>query len=170
MVSDWLGRRSCTKRELLSLVGTLQHAASVAKACRCFIRRRIDLSCRVNRLHYWVRLNADERADLLWWDTFLVQWTGTCSLRTLFSHPPTLQMSSYASGIWGCGAVWREHWLQWEWSIAWSDCTIAAKECVPVLSLASLGVVNGTASAFSYGATIPLLCPPCVTTPVTTSW
>ena len=65
MVSDWLGRRSCTKRELLSLIGTLQHAASVAKAGRCFIRRLIDLSCRVKRQHYWVRLTADELADLL---------------------------------------------------------------------------------------------------------
>ena len=114
MVSDWLGRSSCTKKELLSLIGTLQHAASVVKAGRCFLRRLIDLSCHVKRLHYWVWLNADARADLLWRDTLLVRWNGKFSLRTLFSQPPT-------------------HWLQWEWSIAWRDCTIAAKECVPVL-------------------------------------
>ena len=104
MVSDWLGRRSCTKRELLLLVGTLQHATSVVKAGRCLLRSLIDLSCRVKRLHYWVRLNANSRADLLWWDTFLVRWNGTCFLRTLVSQPPTLQMSSDGTGLWGCAA------------------------------------------------------------------
>ena len=38
------------------------------------------------------------------------------------------------------------------------------------LSLASLEVANGTASAFNCGAKIQWLCPPSVTTPVTTSW
>ena len=46
---------------------------------------------------------------------------------------PTLPMSSDASGLWGCAAVWSEHWLQWKGSIAWRDCTITAKKCVPVL-------------------------------------
>ena len=46
---------------------------------------------------------------------------------------PTLQMSLDASGLWCCGAVWHEHWLQLEWSVAWRNGTIAAKEYAPVL-------------------------------------
>ena len=44
LVSSWRGRKCCTKRELLSLLGTLQHAAKVIKPGRSFVRRMIDLS------------------------------------------------------------------------------------------------------------------------------
>ena len=37
MVNSWLTRRSATKRELLSLIGHCQHAASVVKPGRTFL-------------------------------------------------------------------------------------------------------------------------------------
>ncbi len=45
----WEGRRSCTKRELLSIIGQLQHACYVIKPGRSFLRRMIDLSRCVHR-------------------------------------------------------------------------------------------------------------------------
>ena len=44
MLQGWTDKRTCTKRELLSLIGMLQHAASVVKPGRIFLRRLIDLS------------------------------------------------------------------------------------------------------------------------------
>ena len=58
-VRRWLGRRSCTKRELLSLIGSLHHAATVVKPGRIFLPRLIDLSSCVKHLHYRVRLNKE---------------------------------------------------------------------------------------------------------------
>ncbi len=40
----WQGRRACKKRELLSLISTLSHAAKAVKAGRSFVHRLIDLS------------------------------------------------------------------------------------------------------------------------------
>ena len=42
----WLSRRSCTKRELLALIGILQQAAAVVKPESTFIRRIIDVILR----------------------------------------------------------------------------------------------------------------------------
>ena len=46
----WASKRSCTKRELLSLIGQLQHAATVVRPGRTFQRRMIDLAARFSRL------------------------------------------------------------------------------------------------------------------------
>ena len=41
-LKDWRGRKVCTKRELLSLIGVLSHACKVVRAGRTFLRRLID--------------------------------------------------------------------------------------------------------------------------------
>ena len=44
LVSEWQQRKSCIKKELLSLIGHLQHATRIVKQGRPFLRRMIDLS------------------------------------------------------------------------------------------------------------------------------
>ena len=39
VLAIWADRRSCTKRELLSLIGSLHHAAAVVRPGRVFLRR-----------------------------------------------------------------------------------------------------------------------------------
>jgi len=58
MIWDWESKKSCTKRELLSLIGYLQHACRVIRPGRSFLRRMIYLSIGVRALHHRVRLNA----------------------------------------------------------------------------------------------------------------
>ena len=41
-ITRWRGRKFCKKRELLSLIGQLQHACRVVRAGRTFLRRMID--------------------------------------------------------------------------------------------------------------------------------
>ena len=53
----WTGRKSTTKRELLSLIGQLQHACCVVRPGRIFLQRMIELSAGVKQLHYRVQLN-----------------------------------------------------------------------------------------------------------------
>ena len=50
----WKNLKSCTKRELLSIIGQLQHAYSVIKPGRSFLRRMIELSKSVHELHHRV--------------------------------------------------------------------------------------------------------------------
>ena len=105
-VRRWLGRRSCTKRELLSLIGSLHNAATVVKPGHVFLRRLIDLSSSVKHLHYRVRLNKEAFADLHWWDTFMTDWNGSPMLQTLGRAVPSVIVRFDASGTWGvaqCG-------------------------------------------------------------------
>ena len=76
LIAEWLPRRSCTKRELLSLIGLLHHACKVVVPGRTFLRRMIDLSCTARELHHHIRLSKSFRLDLLWWHTFLSSWNG----------------------------------------------------------------------------------------------
>ena len=100
MVDHWSHRRSCQRRELESLVGTLQHAAKVIRPGRTFMRRMIDLLKGRRSPHHYIRLNKEFRADLAWWKRFAQTWNGLA----FFPPPPTqpIEFSSDASGKWGC--------------------------------------------------------------------
>ena len=87
MVQSWLGRYKSTKRELLSLIGKLSFAAKVVPAGRLFLRRLIDLSTTVDRLHHHLRINSEARADLAWWARFLPTWNGVAMFLDLGSVP-----------------------------------------------------------------------------------
>ena len=74
MILSWKFKKVCTKHELLSLIGNLQHASSVVKPGRTFLWQMIDLSKRQVHLDGHLRLNTGFHVDLLWWDTFLDTW------------------------------------------------------------------------------------------------
>ena len=76
IVEQWLCKKSCTKRELLSLIGHLSHACKVIKPGRPFLRRIIELSTIAKELHHHLRLNVATRSDLHWWKFFLDHWNG----------------------------------------------------------------------------------------------
>ena len=118
------------KRELLSLIGLLTHAASVVRPGRAFLRSLIDVAAAVRDLDHWVQLNSAACADLAWWHTFLAFWNGKSFM------PPSdrpLFITSDASGSWGCGAAYQNLWFQLQWSESWENLPIAPKELVPIV-------------------------------------
>ena len=104
-VRAWQSRRAGRKRDLLLLIGSLQHAASVVPAGRSFVRRLIvrrliDASKDRRQLSQWVRLNAETKADLRWWGVFLERWNGRGFFSTQAAEPRFVVRSD-ASGSWG---------------------------------------------------------------------
>ncbi|XP_062517655.1 uncharacterized protein LOC134192917 [Corticium candelabrum] len=83
LLREWSYKRACTKRELLSLVGLLHHAATVVKPGRIFVRRLIDLSAILKKLHFHVRLNKEARSDIWWWVRFIERCNGQGLLATV---------------------------------------------------------------------------------------
>ena len=69
-VAQWETRKACTRRELESLIGTLQHAYKVIPAGRSFMRRAISLLSTAHQQHHHIRLNTDFRLDMAWWSNF----------------------------------------------------------------------------------------------------
>ena len=111
----WAPRKVCRRHQLESLVGTLQHANRVVRPGRSFTRRMIDLLCirGVRSSHHHIRLNQEFQADLQWWRAFASHWNGVSVFPP--ARRPAFEVTSDASGNWGCGAWSQESWLQYQW-------------------------------------------------------
>ena len=136
LVSDWLGKKACKKRDLESLLGHLQHAATVVCPSRTSVRRLIELVSTVQTWDRWIRLSSSTRSDLNWWFVFMERWNGVSMVPKV--SMPAIQLETDASGSWGCGAHWGSWWLQWKWegpSIEWP---ISPKELLPILLAVSI--------------------------------
>ena len=138
LVHEWGDKKVCLKRDLLSLIGVLQHAASVVRFGRCFLRRMIDLSSSVSELHHHIRLNREFRSDLQWWATFTPQWNGICMLAPMLQDSPSIIIHSDASGSWGFGAYASRTWFQGKWPAQWANTNITAKELLPIVLAAGV--------------------------------
>ena len=134
-VDMWLSKKACTRRELESLIGTLQHACKVIKPGRSFLRRAIALLSVAKRRHHHIRLNADFRSDMMWWKVFASHWNATAVI--IQKGPPDVAITSDASGIWGCGAWCQQRWFQLQWVEFIQKKHIAVKELLPIV-IASL--------------------------------
>ena len=75
-LAPWIGKKKCTKRELLSLIGKLSFAAKVVWSGRLFLRRLIDLNNTAHKLQHHTTPNAEARKDIQWWLDFLPTWNG----------------------------------------------------------------------------------------------
>eukprot|EP00731_Ephydatia_muelleri_P036077 Em0199g3a len=139
MVQQWEGRKACSRRELESLIGLLNHACKVVRPGRSFLRRMLDLlSSSAGRGSHrgrggFVRLNRAFQADLAWWRAFLQEWNGVGFMSAWAQSPAMVELVSDASGSWGCGAFWGSRWLQVQWDESAVCLPIAAKELLPII-------------------------------------
>lgn len=101
---QWQHRKSCTKRELESLIGTLQHACRVVRPGKSFLRRTHPSPSDV-------RLNNHFRAGLGWWKVFASGWNDIAIVPP--NDIPATTVTSEASG--GCGTWYQSKWLQYQW-------------------------------------------------------
>ena len=138
VLSQWCGRKACSKRDLLSIIGSLSHASKVVKSGKAFVRRLIDLSKSVKRLHHHVRLSREARSDIEWWYRFTGEWNGVFMLRVQNRENPDVIITSDASGSWGCGAFWGQKWFHLQWTTTMQDDHIATKELVPIVLAAAV--------------------------------
>ena len=117
LTTRWRGKKECGKRELLSLIGILNHACKVIKAGRSFLRRLVDLSKLVKHPDYFLRLN---------------RWNGVSMMFTANRH------LCEKSGKWGCGAFSEDKSFQLRWPAELQDCHITVKELVPIVLAAGI--------------------------------
>ncbi len=77
ILKRWRGMKSCKRRDLESIVGSLNHACKAVRPGRAFKRRLQDLMTTAVRDGRRVRLNLETRADIEWWYQFGLEWNGT---------------------------------------------------------------------------------------------
>ena len=105
-LESWSLKRYCTRKELESLLGNLQHACKVIPQGRTFLRRMINLLSAFRRDDHPIRLNRDFQLDLSWWREFFHSWDGFSFLLSPQWAPlPEFHVSSDAAGALGYGAI-----------------------------------------------------------------
>ena len=78
LLANFVGKRRCTKRHLLQLIGHLVFACRTCVPLRSFISRLLQASRSTPYLHYWIELDHQCKADTRMWQTLLNQWNGVC--------------------------------------------------------------------------------------------
>ena len=73
-LNSFKDKKSCTKRQLLSLLGHLNFATRIIRPGRSFMSNLINLSSTVKELHHYVKLDAEVRLDIGMWQKFLSNW------------------------------------------------------------------------------------------------
>ena len=132
-ILNWLLKKNATKRETLSLVGLLQHASKVVRCGCTFVGRMYKAAATVKELSFFTFLTKEFRSDLFWWHFFLTSWNGLSLLRSSNFKQADCCIQTDASGLWGCGAVFGNHWFQWPWPVEWNSIGIVAKELAPIV-------------------------------------
>ena len=102
-LTKWSKKKNATKREILSLVGLLQHATKVVRCGCTFIARMYPMAAKIEELRFFARLNKGFKSDLAWWRAFVQHWNSFSMLLPPNSSQTTIQTD--ASRSWGCGAV-----------------------------------------------------------------
>ena len=130
----WLNKRSCTKQQLLSLIGKLSFICKVVRPGRIFLRRLIDLSMTVDKLHHHININVHALADIKWWIDFLPTWNKKSLIPENFEVTSTdLKLFTDASNQ-GFGAIWGDTWIQGQWDNNTTKFSIDAKELFAIVA------------------------------------
>lgn len=111
IISSFMVRKSCTKRELLSLLGHLNFACRVVHPGRSFISYLLTLSTSVTALHHHVHFTAECRSDLSMWLKFLKDWNGvSLFLQSDFTKAADMEFFTDATPS-GFGGYFAGHWF-----------------------------------------------------------
>ena len=106
LLPSWLTKKSCSKRQLLSLIGKLSFVCKVVRPGRIFLRRLINLSMSVKELNHYITINAQTREDIQWCVDFLPTWNQTSLIPETFQVSSTdLKLFTDASSV-GFGAIY----------------------------------------------------------------
>ena len=125
---------SCTKRQLLSLIGKLAFACKVVPAGRIFLRRLLDLAHSRESLDTPFPLGNEALQDILWWLKFAGSWNGTAFFQDpTWTPAPQFQLFTDASGTLGYGAYWKGAWFSQAWPAQLSSKPIEWKELYAIV-------------------------------------
>ncbi|KAK3098128.1 hypothetical protein FSP39_016419 [Pinctada imbricata] len=112
IIRQFSSKRTCTKRELLSLLGHLNFASRVVVPGRSFVSHLIAMSTNVKKLHHHVHLNKECRADLAMWAVFLEGWNGiSFFLDDNITRAADIELFTDATPT-SFGGIYNNQWFQ----------------------------------------------------------
>lgn len=136
-LEKWSRKKTCTKRQLLSIIGKLTFVSKVVRPGRTFVRRMIEFSKKATALHHKIKLNVEFQKDVQWWLYYLPSWNGI----SLFydedwTTSADLCLYTDASNI-GYGCYFAGHWFCEQFDEAKKACDILWRELYALLKAAA---------------------------------
>ena len=132
IVANFSDTTSCSKQQLLQLLGHLNFATRIIPQGRSFISHLLSLASSVPSLHHQVSLSQECRMELRLWRVLLQNWNGISFFYDNFhSSPEDLQLFTDAAPSVGYGGYYRGRWFADEWPEEMLD-----SQCEPHLSSA----------------------------------
>ena len=125
--------KTCTLKELQSLIGTLNFACKVIPPGRPYLQRMIELTRNIKQPHHHIKLSTGFFKDLEMWKEFILDWNGASFfLSSEWQDSEWLDLHTDASGALGYGGIFGSKWFQGKWepnqqlgqpqiSIAWQN-------------------------------------------------
>ena len=104
LLASWRIRKSCTKTALQSLVGKLMFVAKCVRQSRIFVSRILDVLRSIQSPTHHVRLTAEFRKDIRWWQLFLPLYNGVSVIPTSPWSAPDEVFATDAC-LSGCGGL-----------------------------------------------------------------
>ena len=104
LLSTWLEKRSSSKTNLQSLIGSLQFISECVRAGRIFTSRIPQVVSKLKRQHHKFRIDREFRKDLTWWLQVLDQCNEKSLIpEAIWSSPD--EIFSTDACLEGCGSV-----------------------------------------------------------------
>ena len=128
----WVTRSRCTKRELLSLAGSLSFAAKVVPPGRTFCRRLFDAASSFPSLDIPQALSQEACDDISWWHACIESWNGrSLLLEPTWKKPADIQLYTDVSDL-GFGLVCGVDWAFGRWEAKQKSLSIEWRELFPI--------------------------------------
>ena len=113
---DFEKKKSCTLKQLQSLIGTLNFACKVVPPGRPFLQCMIALTRNASKQHHHIKLNAGFFQDLHMWKEFISHWNVSIFfLSSTCEDTNTLDFHTDVSGTLGFGGIFGKKWFQGRW-------------------------------------------------------
>ena len=133
-VSQMLGKKKTTLKELQSLLGLLNFVCLVIYPGRSFLRRLFSLTMKASRPYHYIRISPGARLDLEAWLVFLSEFNGITLLRQRrWVSSKKLHLFTDAATSCGYGAVLGNEWAAGRWPDEWKSFHISVMELYPIV-------------------------------------
>ena len=133
-ITHFLMRKKATLKELQSLIGLLKFACSIIVPGRVFLRRLINLTIRVSRPTYFIRLTLEVKKDLRVWEQFLQSFNcQSIFLEKAWTSSGALSFYTDAAQSCGFGIIFGKHREYGKWPDKWKQRHISVLEFFPIV-------------------------------------
>lgn len=133
-LNKFLKLKTCTLKELQSLIGLLNFACSVIQPGRAFLRRMINLTMKVSETQKHIHLTSEVKKDMQIWLLFLDSFNGkSLFLNETFLSSKTIQLHTDSAQSKGYAGVYNAKWFYGPFPEDWKALNIMTLEFYPII-------------------------------------